>query len=126
MNKINEIYSMLDWNNDVQTQQKGIEYASEMKDVAMFIQPIVPNYNKNIWDNCAQILYSKTDDELKPYLLPLFEWLQDMNWPGAFTICDRINQFEDKDYLISIKNICRDIAIKKNDLVWLTNLDMIH
>lgn len=36
MNDINEIYSMLDWNNDVQTQQKGIEYAKKINNIAAF------------------------------------------------------------------------------------------
>lgn len=125
MNNINEIYGMLDWNNDVQTQQRGIQYANEMNDIAAFIQPIVPNYNKNIWDNCAQILYSKTDDELKPYLLQLFEWMQDMNWPGAFTICDRLSKFENKEFLNSVKQKCKNIAIENDDLIWLGNLDAV-
>lgn len=125
MNDINEIYSLLDWNNDAQTQQQGIEYANKVKDIEFFIQPITPKYSKNIWENCAQILYSKTDDELKPYLLLLFEWLQDLNWPGAFTICDRINKFEEKDLLNSVKSKCKKLAINNKDYIWLENLDMI-
>lgn len=48
-----------------------------------------------------------------------------MNWPGAFTISDRLNEFENKEFLNSIKQKCKQIATKNNDLIWLDNLDMI-
>lgn len=125
MENITEIYKMLDWNNDEATQSKGIEYAVKMNNIDAFLQPSSPKYNKNIWDNCAKILSAKTDDELKPYLLPLFEWLQDLNWPGAFIICDRLNKFKDKDFLHSIKEKCKNTAKIDNNPVWLDNLNLI-
>lgn len=126
MNDIKEIYKMLDWNQDENTQLKGIECANKMDDIAAFIQPIVPNYSKNIWDNCAKILCLKTDDELMPYLRTLFEWMQDMNWPGAFTICDRINAFKNKKAVDAVKAECERIADETDDLVWLKNLALIN
>ena len=35
----------------------------------------------------------KTDVVLEPYLDSLLEWLQDLNWPGALTILDRLKIF---------------------------------
>ena len=32
----------------------------------------------------------KKDEELAKYCIKLFEWLQDMNWPGAEIIFDRL------------------------------------
>ena len=125
MNSINRIYQMLDWNNDKNMQLKGIEYATKMNRVDVFIQPVTEIYSKNIWDNCAVIVAAKTDDELKDYLQELFDWLQDLNWPGSFTILKRINAYNDREAIQSVKNKCKRIAIEKDDKVWLENLDMI-
>lgn len=89
-----EIYSMLDEKNDQEIQSIGINFAMEMKDVDKFILPMHPHYNKNIWENCAKILEKKSDQELKPYLLEILEWLQDLNWPGVFTIIERLKKFD--------------------------------
>lgn len=126
MDDINKIYQLLDWNNDESTQLKGIEYAVKMNNIDCFIQPITEMYNKNIWDNCAKILSRKADNELKDYLQYLLEWIQDLNWPGAFIILERINAFKDKEIVQNAKDKCRHIADENDDRVWLENLDMIH
>lgn len=116
---------MLDWNNEKSVQLEGIEFGVNMNNVDAFIQPLTELYSKNIWDNCAEILSRKTDDELKDYLQDLFEWIQDLNWPGAFTILERINTFKDRELVHRIKDKCKHIATENDDNVWLANLDMI-
>ncbi len=49
-----------------------------------------------MWDNCARILYQKSDEELEPHLPKLFEWTSDLNWPGAQIILDRLFVFSAK------------------------------
>ncbi|MHC1695128.1 MAG: DUF5071 domain-containing protein [Eubacteriales bacterium] len=85
---------MLDWNNNEANQKKGIQIAKLIKDLNVFLQPLTDNFNKNVWDNCAIILCEKTDDELEPYLIPLLEWLQDLNWPGALLILRRLSSLK--------------------------------
>lgn len=126
MNSINKIYQLLDWNNSESTQLKGIEYAVRINRIDYFIQPITEMYSKNIWDNCAKILSFKTDDELKDNLQDLLEWIQDLNWPGAFTILERINAFKDRELIQKAKTKCKHIANENDDQVWLDNLDMIN
>ncbi|MBQ9119946.1 MAG: DivIVA domain-containing protein, partial [Lachnospiraceae bacterium] len=41
----------------------------------------------------ALILAEKSDEELSPHLIQLMEWLQDLNWPGAVCIQDRLKAF---------------------------------
>lgn len=91
-----EIYSILDEGLKQETQDKGIELACEMGEIEKFILPMHPCYNKNIWANCAIIIAKKTDKELERYLPELLEWLQDLNWPGAFVILDRLKRFDGK------------------------------
>lgn len=85
---------MLDENIDQEVQNMGVELAGKIKKIDKFILPMHPYYNKNIWENCAKIIAKKSDQELEPYLMELLEWLQDLNWPGAFIIIKRLKQFD--------------------------------
>lgn len=118
----NNFIKMLDWNNSIDVQNKGIEYAKKISSLEIFLQPNTDLYNKNVWDNCAEVLRSKTDIELKPHLIQLFEWLQDMNWPGAFCILDRLKQYKDNHSFDTSFDISVKTAKQLNDEVWLENL----
>ena len=87
---INYIMSLLDWGNSIEKQEEGIKLAQNIECINVFLQPCSENYNKNVWDNCAKILSARSNEELFPYIIELMEWLQDMNWPGAFCIFDRL------------------------------------
>ena len=107
---------MLNWNNDQYVQKMGIELANQVEDISLLIQPM--NFGgKAIWDNCANVLIQKSDQQLEPYLILLLEWLQDLNWPGALKILDRLKKVDP----IIIKQpfeICAKAAIKSKDLPW--------
>ena len=117
--------SMLDWNNSSEVQNKGIQIAKGIENIDIFIQPITPLYNKNVWDNCAKILYTKRDDELKPYLISLMEWLQDLNWPGALIILERLKNYQDNTSFLLAMEECVQSALSINDDIWLSNLDLL-
>ena len=87
MANINQVFCMLSWDSDEKTQQKGIREAQEIKYLSVLFQPIE---SKSVWENCAKVLASKSDDELKLYIFRMFQWLQDMNWPGAEIIYRRL------------------------------------
>ena len=97
MNNIDNIMSLIDWTNNPSEQSDGIKLAEKEKDIAPFIQPCTEYYSKNVWDNCAIILSKRSDAELSPYLSDLFAWLQDMNWPGAFSILNRLQKYKNVD-----------------------------
>ena len=90
---IDYIMSLIDWNKSDNEQVDGIKMAEGVENISVFLQPCNEKYNKNVWDNCAEILSKRTDDELSPYLVELLEWLQDLNWPGALVILDRLKVF---------------------------------
>lgn len=126
MVNIDYIMGLIDWNKNSAEQMKGIQMAKDVENIKVFLQPCNKNYNKNVWDNCAKILSERTDEELSPYLIELLEWLRDLNWPGAFCILDRLQQYADDALYNRAFNICIKYARALDDDVWESNLNMIH
>ena len=93
---INEIYKKLSWHSRFGEQLQGIELAKEIDDLSLLILPCANGESKGLWENCARALYVMSDDRLEPYLPSLLEWLQDLNWPGALIIMDRLKVFSGK------------------------------
>lgn len=125
MINIDYIMSLIDWNKSITEQENGIKMAENIENINVFIQPCNKKYNKNVWDNCAKILSKRTDDELSPYLVELLEWLQDLNWPGAFCILDRLQKYADDFSFELAFNTCVKYAKALEDDVWESNLGMI-
>ena len=125
MNDIDYIMSLLDWNNDIAEQERGVILAREIKCFNVFFQPGCSFYGKNVWDNCARIISEKTDEELAPYLPEMMEWLQDMNWPGAFCILERVKKYEGRGLLMNAYTNCLKCAKALDDETWEDNLKMI-
>ena len=120
-----KILDMLDWHMPIETQLTGISLAQDAKTIVPFIQPLTQIHNKNVWENCAIIITKKNDAELQPHLVALLEWLQDMNWPGAFRILERLQNFSDKNYISSAINTCIEKAKATNDKIWESNLSLL-
>lgn len=122
---ITEILDMLDWHMPSEIQTKGISLAKNAGTIIPFIQPLTPKHNKNVWENCAVIIAEKSDEDLKPYLGELLEWLQDMNWPGAFCILNRMQKYSDRDSICNAINACIEKAKECRDEVWESNLCLL-
>lgn len=125
MINIDYIMSLIDWNKSINEQADGIKMAEDVENINVFLQPCNKNYNKNVWDNCAKILSKRTDDELSPYLVELLEWLQDLNWPGAFCILYRLQKYEDTPSYEFAFNTCLKYAQALENDVWEHNLRML-
>lgn len=119
MVNIDYIMNLLDWNNPERMQEKGRSLAREVSCINVFLQPCDKKYNKNVWDNCALILSERSDEELRPYLDQLFRWLEDMNWPGAECIYQRLQLYHKDRLFQSMLNesIHEAIALEKH--IWL-------
>lgn len=125
MVNIDYIMDLLDWNNSIEDQEKGLKLAKDVKCINVFLQPGCELYGKNVWDNCAKILSARSNEELSPYLIELMEWLQDMNWPGAFCILERLKGMVDEPLFQHSYMICLKYAKALEDEVWKSNLQMI-
>lgn len=85
----------------------------------VFLQP--GNPGKYVWENCAMIFSEKTDQELRSYLYRLLVWLQDMNWPGAFIIAERLKKVNMSILSVPLSEAI-DVAQNKADDIWLDYL----
>ena len=126
MINIDYIMDLLDWNNSIEKQEQGIALAKDVKCINVFLQPCSKNYNKNVWDNCAKILSARSNEELSPYMIELMEWLQDMNWPGAFCIFDRLKGMVNEQLFQYSYTICLKCARALDDETWESNLKMLN
>ena len=113
-----EMFEILDWNQPESVQEEGRRIARTITDLAQFIQPLSERYSKNIWDNCARVLVDKTDQELEPYMEGLVKWTQDLNWPGALLILNRLKAFSNRQSLEEVVEQCLSAAKAQNDEVW--------
>ena len=116
---------LLDWNKSIADQAEGIKMAENIENINVFLQPCSKNYNKNVWDNCAKILSARSNEELSPYMIELMEWLQDMNWPGAFCIFDRLKGMVNEQLFQYSYTICLKCAQALDDETWESNLRML-
>lgn len=123
MKNIVIIMKMINWHSPKRVQQLGVKCADKIADMRPFIQP--QSYgSKAVWDNCAIILSNQSDSKLEPYLDELLEWLQDINWPGAFTIIERLNRYSGDKLTKSLENAVSE-AIKmpyEDSMMWLDYL----
>ena len=120
MYDIDSILEMLDWNCSQDTQLEGRRLGMNVKCVNTFMQPGAP-YGKRIWENCAKIVASKSDEVLQYYLRELFDWIQDLNWPGAIEIKNRLMQYPGADYDFWLQ-YCYKCATATGDKVWADTL----
>ena len=121
MVNISKIYEMLNWNNPSRVQLEGIRLAQNINDLSLLIQPLA---GPSVWEHCAIILSKKADVELEPYLDSLLEWLQDINWPGAMCIAERLKTFSGKKLKISLEKAVVKANKMSNEegLMWLDYL----
>jgi len=113
-----KIIQMMDWHQNIDIQSYAVRKAMEDSNIEYWIQP---RYYKYSWENCAKVIASKDDLSLLGYLPKILEWLQDMNWPGALIILERLKKFNP----ILLKNDLEKtilIANQRTEIEWLEAL----
>ena len=112
---IDTLFEMLDERKPIEVQEEAIREARKIKSLSVFMQPI--EY-KLSWKNCAKVICEKTDEELNHYTYEMLEWLQDLNWPGAFLIMERLEKM-DPQLLVydAIYKVKQALLLKDNE--WL-------
>lgn len=86
---------------------------------------IMPALDKQYWGNAALTLLLMEPERVKPYLPQLMIWLQDANWPGAYTIMEMLHNMP-KEYVMPALQAAREEALKQDDENWVDNIDMIY
>ena len=118
---IDTLYEMLDENQPIEVQEDAIREARKIKSLSVFMQPV--EY-KLSWKNCAKVICEKTDKELNSYKYEMLEWLQDLNWPGAFLIMERLEKMNPQLLLnATIYAVKQALLLKDNE--WLTYMSYL-
>lgn len=120
---IDEIFELLNEQNSDAIQHIGIENAQHVKTVSVFVQPVSEKIGMEVWENCAKVLSSRTDQELKPILYKLLCWLKDTTMPGAITIAKRLHSYNRDDYFSMILRIAMRTAQEQNDQDWFQDIE---
>ncbi len=126
MDTIEQLYALLDWNSTPEEWEQGFALARHMTDLSVFLQPCTERFHKNVWDGCAAVLAARSDGELVPYLERMLEWLQDLTWPGATVILERLNGFSDRAALRQAMEVCLQRAEEAGDEMWLEWLQEVQ
>lgn len=130
---IDEIYDLLMWDHQLSEEeneikaQKGIDAAKHIRNLFPFIQPVIvpAGKSKSIWEPCAKIVAMRSDEEFEPFLFVLLEWMQDLNWPGALIIYNRLIQIPYHTIENALEH-SRQVASQRNDRYWLAALDALR
>ena len=118
---IDTLFEMLDENQPIEVQEEAIREARKIKSLSVFMQPV--EY-KLSWKNCAKVICEKTDKELNSYKYEMLEWLQDLNWPGAFLIMERLEKMNPQLLLnATIYAVKQALLLKDNE--WLTYMSYL-
>lgn len=110
-----ELLTSLSWNNDKETQIRAIDSLSMREDYD-FKNLILP-INKTCWENAAIVISRKNDQILIENIEEILVWFQDMNWPGAKILRDRLSKLDKSLMKPKIQKVI-DKAKKEGDEIW--------
>ncbi len=125
MVSIDEIMKLLRWDNSPQQQHQGIQYANSIQCIKCFFQPQGEFAGKPVWENCAVVICSKSDDALTPYFLDMLLWIQDLNWPGAEMILSRLIKLEKVEQLAVLLDKMIPALSFSDDNGWLFSISQL-
>lgn len=117
--KIKDLIRKLDCNGPIEVQKDTIEKLIEISDeyAPLLVQPM----GKMYWENAAEVLKAIGYPRNKLAVGGLFEWLRDLNWPGAFTAMESIESIEIKTLIPYLENAIKKAA-EENDEMWIMAL----
>ena len=89
------------------------------------ITPLFQHSGKDTWYGCAKVICYNSNEKLEKYIPSMLEWIEDMNWPGAETIFDKLKTF---DYCVIKPYLDKAMfeASNKNNSIWLDMLKILN
>lgn len=85
MEDIYQLLRQLHWdtpNDELELAKDKLKELQE-HELVILVQPLL---DKSLWDNAADLLVEIGYPKIKSILYELLSWLQDMNWPGSYSI----------------------------------------
>lgn len=86
-------------------------------DLKLLLQPM----GKMYWDNAALVLSRMSHDRLAPVMDGLFEWIADMDWPGADTVFELLESLPAGVFMPPYERAARQAVLKIRP-AWQNNL----
>lgn len=119
---ISGILEMLDGNlsNDEQLKHIELLLKESTLDPSIFLCP----GEKRHWANAALVLLIMGPEKTTSILDGLFEWIQDLNWPGAEIIMELLLQYP-KDVINPMITKMLEKAKCENDDNWYDNIKLL-
>lgn len=116
-----DILKNLSWDSTAEQKKSGFIAALQENEHKYLLQPI--DYPSS-WDNAAIVFLMLSDEEIEPYLFNLLEWIQDINWPGATWILDRLQRVS-AEFLVRPLESAAKMASNNNDEIWLGAISIL-
>lgn len=119
--KQESILKDLSWNSTADQIKSGFIAALQETDHQYLLQP---TDHFDSWENASILFLILGDEEIKPYLADLLNWLQDLNWPGAQRILDRLQRIS-SELLAKPLELAAKSAAESKDETWLSNISIL-
>jgi len=117
---INLLLDRLSWNTPEEIKGAAMRELEQLDEDTLSVL-IQPN-GKGCWENAAIVLKRIGYPRVRKVIPGLFEWLQDINWPGAEIVIEILANIEKKEILPYIETTLIEAA-KKNDDPWITGIN---
>lgn len=119
--KQESILKDLSWNSTADQIKSGFIAALQETDHQYLLQP---TGHFGSWENASILFLILGDEEIEPYLGDLLDWLQDLNWPGARRILDRLRGVSSELLAIPLEHAAK-LATESRDESWLSNISIL-
>lgn len=110
----------LDWNLPLNVQEEAISKIVLMKDLDL--RDLLQPYDKKYWENAAKVLFKIGYPRVKDVIPGLLEWMQDINWPGAYIVEELLSHIPKDKFVEELEKIFQ-IILDTNDLEWIFGLE---
>lgn len=120
-NKIEYWIGELDWQNEPTRIENAIQELSKIEEKdypwLFFKMP------KGSWDYCAEVIQRIGFPKMVPYIPLMFEWFQDLNWPGWEIISETLKVAPRNHLILDLESSLRK-ALDSHDDEWVGGLKM--
>lgn len=115
------IFKCLSWYASIDSQMKAINELASMANLipSTLIQPS----GKEYWENAARTLSVIGYPRIEEAIPGLFNWLQDLNWPGALIIMELLKSLPKEAIILHLESAASE-ALNTYDDEWLINLSV--
>jgi hypothetical protein len=123
--EIDNLIEQLSWNGTEERQRHAIDALVELVPHSELYKLMRPGKAKDTWENAAEVIARYNRKFGQKEILGMFEWLQDINWPGASLIFKKLNSMSRHQISAPLEMaMCQ--AQRTNDQEWMEQLVKIR